>query len=270
MYGEWIRLRSCVRATRRHRQIDCKNLEIGRIFCTPRIGSTDQGGMNMNKPMVGVTCAAAMFSLSIAAAQSGKTDSQPQSQTSTQQEMTLNGCVARGTTTGAQSATFMLNNAQATTAAAPGATVGGSTSAGAGVSAGQTPSSNPAGTTGTASPRTGTSGRTDPTTTRPAEPASSATPPVGTTSGNVSVGVSRTPSYTLVAGANQNLANYVGQRVEVRGRVMGETAGTTGDVSAGASRSAGSSASASGASADRPAMSRFQITSIRTISGTCQ
>src|SRR6185436_4068593 len=75
LYGEWIRLRSCVRATRRHRQIDCKNLAIG-------------------------------------AAQSGKTDSQPQSQTSTQQEMTLNGCVARGTTTGAQSATFMLNNAQ--------------------------------------------------------------------------------------------------------------------------------------------------------------
>ena len=94
------------------------NSQLGDIFAIPESVQTHRGGTDMNKPIVGVTCATAVLSLSIVAAQTGNTGSQPQSQISTQQEMTLNGCVARGTGTGAQGATFMLNNAQAAAAGA--------------------------------------------------------------------------------------------------------------------------------------------------------
>jgi hypothetical protein len=236
----------------------------GWIFAPGPVGSIHSEVDHMMKRIVSAACAASVLSLSMAAAQTGSTQTgTTQSGTqgnrtsapSTPQETMLTGCIARGSGGTAQNGTFMLNNAQMGTGATASAGVSGSTSARSGVSGSGTGSTT-AGTSGTASARTGDS----------------------TTS---------TSSYMLVAGANQNLANYVGQRVEVRGRMVGNMADTTRNTPSGNTSRAGESGStASGSNSpgggstsaqaragnERSAnnMSRFQVTSVRSVGGTCQ
>jgi hypothetical protein len=77
----------------------------------------------------------------------------------------------------------------------------------------------------------------------------------------------------LVAGANQNLANYVGQRVEIRGHVVSNAAGSSPNTTPGSTpRSGEATPPAAGTSNERSAnnTSRFQVASVRPIGGTCQ
>ena len=235
----------------------------------------------MRKRIVTAACAASVLSLSLATAQTTNTQSGAQgtraNTAASQQDTTVVGCVARGAGGTTQNATFMLNNVQAGASATAAAGVGGSTSARSGTSASGTAGTT-AGTGGTtattggsATSGTGTdqndstagsgSGQTTTATgQRPGNATGNATANTGNTSGNATAHTN-SMSYMLVAGANQNLANYVGQRVEIRGRMVGD---------AGENR-ANTSTPAAGASNERTAnnSSRFQVTSVRAIGGTC-
>ena len=89
----------------------------------------------------------------------------------------------------------------------------GSTSSGTGVSSTGRSDRNTAGTGGSG---TSTTGRTEPSTTTQNRGAQGS----ATANSTARAGANTTAtSYVLVGGANQNLANYVGQRVEVRAHV---------------------------------------------------
>ena len=216
----------------------------------------------MTKRIVTAACAASVLSLSIAGAQTTNTPAGAQGNRGgnaapQQQETTVVGCVARATGAPTQNATFMLNNVQTGATANATAGVTGSTSAPAGAS-----TSGTAGTTAS-----GTSGSTASGTGRATDQGGSTAQDGGRQSpaanGQRTAGnAQNSTSYMLVAGANQNLANYVGQRVEIRGRLVGNAADN---------RQNGSAPSASTTN-DRSAnnTARFQVTSVRPAGGTCE
>jgi hypothetical protein len=174
-------------------------------------------------------------------AQRGNTDARPTPPPATAvanaKDMTVTGCVMREGTNG-----FVLSNASSSTASANVAGgVSGSTSSGAAA-----PGS--VGTSGIAKAGPSTS----------ADAAGAAAHP---------------DRYTLTGG--QNLASYVGQRVEIVGSVEGGSVGTSGTTSAGAGINASggvsdSKPSAGAGATDRAGSTqRLSVTSVKAISGAC-
>jgi hypothetical protein len=202
--------------------------------------------------MVGSTCAAALLSMAVVAAQTtsqqptqspiqgssqqtpaqrGQSDAQPAPPLSTaanaNKEVTVTGCVMREGTSD-----FVLSSAS---------TTGGSATVSAGVS-GST-SSGAVGTTGTTS-----------------SPDSTASATTSAKSGR----------YMLSGG--KDLASYVGQRVEIVGKVDTSAVGTSGSTTPGVTARAGTSdhgASASASATDRTATPHLDVSSVKAVSGAC-
>ena len=204
----------------------------------------------MTRRIVGTTCAAALVSMAVVAAQTtsqqptqspvqgssqqtpaerGQSDTQPAPPIATaanaNKDVTVTGCVMREGTSD-----FVLSSASTTGGANVSAGVSGSTSSG------------PVGTSGITSPGATASASTS----------------------------AKSGRYMLSGG--KDLASYVGQRVEITGKVDASAVGTSGTTTPGVTASAGTSdhgASASAAASDRTATPHLNVSSVKAVTGAC-
>jgi hypothetical protein len=219
----------------------------------------------MSKHISSSACAAAVLSLTVAMAQTAAQDTR--TARADAQELTVTGCVARGTGAN-QAGQFMLNNAVASNmptsqigavsnvdARAAGVEATGTVAGGVAQPSTTESDQTPATERGThgAHGAVGTSGHEDP---GPARRETGATG--GRTDSRTSSSVAAHPSapaYVLIAGRD-TLSKWVGQRVEITGRIAGANhptgpAGTTGTAPSAASTP------------------RLQVTSVRPVPGNC-